>query len=360
MEKRTRTLIQYLIEKRDYRAAESVLNQTLEGNSEDQLFYFFKGWLEKAKGEVDASVISWRKGLQYDVNDSDLLINLGITLCERGSTEKGLRYLSRYCRLKSYEVDQICHIVEGMKRAGLYEEAIQLLTGQSAVVGSSPKIVFAMGRLYFEVGQFEPAVDCFKKSLCDPSLNGEASNLLCYIYESLYSGQALIDAIEVLVGQTRECTDLYFNLGMILNEQHDYDRAIMYLYRAVESDPADPSLKDALSEVCEDKIESVMRLSSDSLDELGWLRLMVAYLHLNDWNSAKMCLKKAKQHERNLSLEETILQLGLESTSERLAEMIKVLFKRRFSRRARSSSGAGCPSDSTRPTEDFIELPKNR
>lgn len=326
MDGRTYSLIQYLIDRRDYPVAEKMVTEALEEGKADQHLLFFKGLLEKAKGEIDASIMTWRQALVYNVNNTDVLMNLGIALCERGSAAKGLSYLNRYCRLKSSGVDEICRIVDCMKRSGLYEEAIRFVMSQSQTVKESLKVAFALGRLYFEVGQFEVAMDYFKRALGDKELNAEASNLLCYIYESLYNGNALVREIESLIAKTLDRTDLYFNLGMILSEQEDYDSSIRYLYDAYQLDPSDPSLKDALDEVCERKVDAVIRTNPDLLDEMGWLRMLVAYLHLGDWSSARMCLSKARQLNPKISFEDVRDRLGLQEDLGYLAQRIRLAF----------------------------------
>jgi tetratricopeptide (TPR) repeat protein len=231
--------------------------------------------VDRANGELDASVARVAKAVAENPNDSEIVeIDAELKLI-RGDDEGARKSLERAIELQPRNVTAQVALAGLEARAGNLEGMISVLKSAAAALPESSDLQYRLALAYESNGRPSEAIDAYEKSI---SLNGDlalAKNNLAYLLTE--SGGDLDRALELAQQAKEQLPDdgsAADTLGWVLLKRGVPSAAIGYLEEATERFPADAHevqgiVRNHLAEAYEQNREAdkALAASRESIDQ---------------------------------------------------------------------------------------------
>jgi tetratricopeptide (TPR) repeat protein len=241
-----------LIQKQNYAAAKPLLRKVLDTDAMNYVAWFELGFVENGLGNVEESILAYRKSVaaKADVFESNL--NLGLQLAKTGQPDAEqflraatqLKPTSRAAEGKSRAWRSLGHVLERTKpdeAIAAYHEAAQFQPGDA-----EPHV--AAGLLLERESKFSEAEQEYKQALAiDP--HSDALTGLANIY---MRGRRLPEAeqfLRKLVAEQPAQADVHLQLGRVLAAEGKNDDAIAELQAGTKLAPKDLSIQRDLADL---------------------------------------------------------------------------------------------------------------
>jgi tetratricopeptide (TPR) repeat protein len=241
------------IEKKDYVAAEPLLQKVVAADPKNFQAWFDLGFVYNAQGNLTESIAAYRKSVaaKPDVFESNL--NLGISLAKAGQADAE-QYLRAATALKpTAEVD------EGHARAWLSladvletskpDEAIKAYQQAAMLMPKDPEPHLAAGALLGKANRFADAEQEFKQALAIDPGSSEALIGLANIYTR---GNRFLDAqpiLEKIVALHPADVQARLQLSRVLVLMGKNDEAVAAAQAAGKLDPGNPKIQRELADL---------------------------------------------------------------------------------------------------------------
>src|SRR5437868_9541418 len=241
------------IEKKDYAAAEPLLEKVVTSHPDNYTAWFDLGFVNNALGRTEDSIAAYRKSVaaKPDVFESNL--NLGLMLAKAGQPDAA-QYLRAATRLKP-----TAHEAEGRARAWLSlarvieankpGEAIEAYRQAATLEPRDPEPHLAAGALLEKQNHFADAEQEYKQAATiDPS-SGDALAALANVY---MRGHRFTDAegiLRKLVALHPNDASAHMQLGRMLAADCQNDGANVELQSALKLDPNDTAAQRDLADL---------------------------------------------------------------------------------------------------------------
>jgi tetratricopeptide (TPR) repeat protein len=239
------------IEKRDYAAAEPLLNKVVTADPKNYQAWFDLGFVYNAQGNLSESIAAYRKSAaaKPDVFESNL--NLGISLAKAGQADAE-QYLRAATTLKpTANADEgharawlsLAHVLEASKP----EEAIEAYQRAGALTPKDPEPHLAAGALMEKGNHFAEAEQQYKQALAIDPASSEALTGLANIYTR---GNRFLDAqrvLEKIVALHPDDAPARLQLGRVLSLMGNHDDAIASVQAASKLEPGNPKIQRELA-----------------------------------------------------------------------------------------------------------------
>ena len=232
-----------LIQKRDYAAAEALLERAVVSDPSNYVAWFDLGFAENGLGKTDDSIAAYRKSVaaKADVFESNL--NLGIQLAKGGQPDA-----EQFLRAATV-LTPTGHVSEGRERAWLSlahllesekpDEALAAYKQAAALQAKDPEPHLAAGQLFEKQGKFSDAESQYKQALAlDHS--SQALTALANIY---MRGRRFPEAT-----QPDEAAP-HIQLGRVLAAEGKNNAAVAELQAGAKLAPADISVQHDLGDL---------------------------------------------------------------------------------------------------------------
>jgi tetratricopeptide (TPR) repeat protein len=241
-----------LIQKRDYGAAEPLLQKAVASDPTNYVAWFDLGFTNNALGKTNESIAAYRKSVaaKPDVFESNL--NLGIQLAKTGQpdaegflrTATALTPTSHVNEGRARAWLSLAHVLEATKP----EEAIAAYHQAAVLQPKDPEPHLAAGILYEKQQRFSEAVTEYQRALAlDPS-----SDALTGLANLYMRGRKFPEAEEYLkkvVAQQPASAAAHIQLGRVLAAQNKNDAAVAELEQGAKLAPSDVSVQRDLAEL---------------------------------------------------------------------------------------------------------------
>ena len=241
------------IEKKDYAAAEPLLQNVVAADPANYQAWFDLGFVYNALGKTEDSINAYRKSVaaKPDVFESNL--NLGLVLAKTGQPEAE-QFLRVATTLKpTANVDEgharawlsLAHILENSKPA----EAIADYQQAAALAPKDIEPHLSAGQLFEKQNRFADAVQEYKHAL---AIDPNSTDALTGLANIDMRGQRWADAEEDLhrlVALRPNDAPARMQLGRVLAAAGHDDEAIQELQTAVKLAPSDIAAKRDLAEL---------------------------------------------------------------------------------------------------------------
>jgi tetratricopeptide (TPR) repeat protein len=241
------------IEKKDYAAAEPLLQKVAAADAQNYLAWFDLGFVYNAQGSLTESIAAYRKSVaaKPDVFESNL--NLGISLEKAGQPEAA-QYLRAATSLKP-----TANVDEGHARAWLSladvleaskpDEALEAYQQAAALLPKDPGPRLNAGALLEKANRFADAEQEYKQALAIDPASSVALIGLANIYTR---GNRLLDAQQILAKLAAlhpGDVQVRLQLSRVLVLMGKGDEAVASLQVASKLQPGDPKIQRELADL---------------------------------------------------------------------------------------------------------------
>ena len=247
------TAAEAAIEKRDYTAAEPLLNKIVAADPANYTAWFDLGFVYNALGQTEPSIAAYRKSVaaKPDVFESNLNLGLMLAKASQPDAEQYLRAATTLKPTAQIEEGQarawlsLAHVLETSKP----QEAIAAYRHVAMLRPNDPEPHLAAGALLEKQNQFSEAEAEYKDAIkLDPS-NSDAYVGMANIY---MRGKRFPEAEEILRKLTALRPDdagAHMQLGRVLAASTKYDDALAELEKAQKLSPDDLSIKRDMADI---------------------------------------------------------------------------------------------------------------
>ena len=241
------------IEKKDYAAAEPLLQKLVAADPENYQAWFDLGFVYNGLGNSTESIAAYRKSVaaKPDVFESNL--NLGISLAKAGQADAE-QYLRAATTLKpTANVDE-GHARAWLSLAALLEtnkpdQAIEAYQRAAALTPKDPELHLSAGALLEKANRFADAEQEYKQALAIDPGSSQALIGLANIYTR---GNRFLDAEQILgkiVALHPENLQARLELGRVLVRLGKNDEAMASVQAAIKLDPGNPKIQRELADL---------------------------------------------------------------------------------------------------------------
>jgi Tfp pilus assembly protein PilF len=241
------------IDKKNYSAAEPLLQKLLERDAANYEGWFDLGFVENALGNTDASIAAYRKSVtaRPDVFESNL--NLGLQLAKTAQPDAE-EFLRAATRLKPTS-----HAAEGQYRAWLAlghavekskpEEAIEAFQHAAKLQPKETEPHLAAGMLFEQENKAADAEHEYKQALTTDPHSSDAVIALANLYMRGHRFPDAEEYLRKLLAERPDSAPAEIQLGRVLAAEGKNDEAIAALQAGIKLAPGDEEAQRDLAEI---------------------------------------------------------------------------------------------------------------
>ena|ERR1051326_1568715 len=241
------------IEKKDYLAAEPLLQKVVTANPANYQAWFDLGFVYSSLGRNVDSIAAYRESVaaKSDVFESNL--NLGLMLAKQGdpTAESFLRVATTLKPTANVDEGQarawlsLAHVIEKQKP----DEAVAAYQHAAALMPKDSEPHLSAGRLLESEGCFADAEAEYRQAL---AIDGSSTDALTGLANIYMRGQKFADAAEVLrtlITLHPDDASAHMQLGRVLAAEGKSSDALSELQTAAKLAPSDAALQRDLADV---------------------------------------------------------------------------------------------------------------
>lgn len=240
------------IEKKDYSAAEPLLQKVVAGDPGNYAAWFDLGFIYNGLGRADDSIAAYRKSVAANPQVFESNLNLGLMLAKNGQPEAE-QFLRAATKLKP-----TANVEEGQARAWLSlahvlspvkpDEAIQAYREAAALEPKDPEPHLAAGALLEKQNRFADATEEYKQALAVDANSADALTGLANIYMRAQRYSDAEGILRKLVALRPDDAGAHMQLGRMLAAAGKNEEAAAELQAAVKLEPGDKQAQRDLAD----------------------------------------------------------------------------------------------------------------
>lgn len=193
------------------------------------------------KEDYKTAVEKLTEALAISPNDVMIYTKLAGVYSEMGEYDKALQAYAKVAELKP--ADGYIYISVGSiyENQGKYKEA---LSAYSKVMEMCPEYLYNylnLGNVQYQLGDYKSAIENYNKFLATYSQHREARENLAASYLSDGNYQSAVNEYANIYSKNQAAFKDYYKYGLALFEVKNYEKAVEFLEKAVDSDPDNSS-----------------------------------------------------------------------------------------------------------------------
>ncbi len=141
-----REKVRILIHYNRYDEAYECVNELIKNNPNDAYLWELKGDILKELGDIEEAIIAYVTSYNLNNNLTHILKKIGYLYLTLGDADKSLKYLSKYLKYKSLDIEAKFYLALCYEKLKEYEKALNLF--DEVIESSKNKIYQKISRLY--------------------------------------------------------------------------------------------------------------------------------------------------------------------------------------------------------------------
>ncbi|MCC6862023.1 MAG: tetratricopeptide repeat protein [Bryobacterales bacterium] len=198
---------------------------------------FDQAWDLAEKGQYEAAIPQWRKGLELSPNDARARLNLGFALAQAGKPDEAIAQYRRALEIDPGYPEAYLNLGSVLAGTGKPDQAIEHYRKALELDPESPATHSNLGVALVRTGKTEEAIAHYRKALeLDPAYAGVHNNLGAALAGSGKLDEAIVHfekALEAAPGSA----EVHNNLGRALAGTGKIDQAVPHFQKALEANP---------------------------------------------------------------------------------------------------------------------------
>jgi tetratricopeptide (TPR) repeat protein len=211
-----------------------------------------RGFLES--GRLAKSEASVRTYLNSHSDSADAHFLLGYILFREQKAKDSLAEFTAGAKIRRPKADELKTVASDYVLLGAYSDADTWFTAVSTESPNDADAWYLLGRTKYNEGRYEEAVSSFERSLVLRPKYVEAENNLGLCWRELNKPDEAKAAFQTAIdwqGDSPNDAQPYLNLGTMLADQGDLDKAILCLVHAAALSPTNPKVHEQLGSAYE-------------------------------------------------------------------------------------------------------------
>lgn len=234
-----------LVEQNDINQALNLLEEYIPQANDDEKFTIAELYLKW--GLLNEAEIILTDLLQKYPDESDVKLLLVDIYIEKEQDELAISLLDDISEEDPAYIQALVQLADLYQAQGLFEVAEQKLLEAKQKLPNEVIIDFALGELFFSIGEYIKAVTYFEKVVKEHDLLADVS-IKDRLAES-YAGVGEYEkALEFFEAGSDKSPDKFFKFGVTANQAERYDIAITAWKRVIEIDPYYHTVYENLAE----------------------------------------------------------------------------------------------------------------
>jgi tetratricopeptide (TPR) repeat protein len=207
-----------------------------------------------AEGKLAASDAALHSYLKDHPTSAEAHFLLGYVLFREQKTEDSLAEFTAGARIRRPKADEFKAIASDYVLLGDFADADKWFTEVIVEKPDDADAWYLLGRTKYNENSFTAAVSSFERSLALRPRNVEAENNLGLAWQGMNSPDKAKEAFQTAIdwqGAAPTDPQPFLNLGTMLAEEPDFERAMPLLLKAAELSPDNPKAHEELGHVYE-------------------------------------------------------------------------------------------------------------
>jgi len=257
---------------------------------------------ERSGNYVDA-VIAYKKGLEVEPNNVELLNSMGFALFQQGKSDEAIAALEKALKVDPKHFKSHNNMALASIDIGELELA-EAHYRESLAIKPQPSIYNDLGYVLERQGMSEDAIEAYRVALkLDPESATSHFNLATHLARNKEYSEAESHLLSAL--KTQPNAKVYTGLGAVLWQQGRAEEAITNLKTAIQVDPKNTGASNTLGKIfveqgkLEEAASTYRLLAQNQPSTLAHQSLAQVLKHLGREEEARQELAKAKVLEQN-------------------------------------------------------------
>ncbi len=192
------------------------------------------GVAQKARGQLDAAVASYRRALEIKPNYAEAHYNLGITLQELGQLDGAVACYRGALGIKPDYIEALSNLALTLKDLGQLDGAVTCLRRALEIQPNLAWLHSNLGSALKDLGQLDAAVMCYRRALEIEPNYAEAHSNLGSALKDLGQFDGAVESLRRALEIRPDLAEAHNNLGGALTHLGQLDDAVASCRRALE------------------------------------------------------------------------------------------------------------------------------
>ncbi|HET9404682.1 MAG TPA: tetratricopeptide repeat protein [Burkholderiales bacterium] len=230
-----------LLQRNQASLALAEFQQAVQLDPDNAEFLKSRGNAERALGNLQGAVESYRRSLEAAPEYLPALYNMGLVLREMNRLEEAESYFRRVHELDPRDPDALFHLGALLHRRSQFADAAKSYRLALELAPGNPHLWLYLGKTYGEIpAQLHEAIRCLRKCLeLEPGL-AEAHYQLGLAHKNLGRGEEAVACYRKTLELEPHSAEAHDGLGNVLQEQGRLDEAIEHYREAIRLSPDSP------------------------------------------------------------------------------------------------------------------------
>ena len=201
------------------------------------ILYQIQGMVLKALGQLESSVLAYKKALAINPNSAEIHYNMGNAFNAQGKLKEAVDAFIKALAIEPNNHNAYLHIGNILKAQDKHVEAIDAYRKALAIKPNYAGAYINIGVIFKEQGKLDGAIEAYSNAIAVDPDKSEAYNNLGIILSEKGMLKEAIEAYTHALTIDPNYADAYYNLGVTLTKQSKFSKAMQAYKKSLAIKP---------------------------------------------------------------------------------------------------------------------------